>query len=130
MLCRSRWRSQNACMHQGTLELYTDASVQGERWQRVMRSGKWQTRRSRIGPSMVGWIGWHDCEPATRPNVAGQAYVGRRGTQGAEYQALISGLHATLAYVCTTGTKPERVVVGIDNAHVWGQMIGNIGVDA
>lgn len=64
---------------------------------------------------MGAWIGWHDCDPASRPTVAGQTYLGVRGTQQAECLACVGGLHAVLAYARIERTPPEQLVLHVDN---------------
>lgn len=55
---------------------------------------------------MGAWIGWLDCDPSERPTVAGQAYLGHRGTQTAEYLAAIHALTAALALVQLSSKCP------------------------
>jgi len=96
----------------GVLDLFTDASVKGGFVLR--RTG---VSRDHIGPAMGAWIGWHDKDPSTRPSVAGQAFLGRQGTQRAEYLAAIHGLQAVLAYA-RVGPKPDRLILHVDNGTV------------
>jgi hypothetical protein len=63
---------------------------------------------------MGAWIGWHDGDPSSRPTVAGQAFLGKRGTQQAEYLAAIHGLHAVFAYA-KVETVPEQLILHVDN---------------
>lgn len=100
----------------GQLDVYTDASVMGQSYRLVSTGTSVRAVKSRVGPAMGAWIGWHDCNPATRPTIVGQAYLGRRlGTQGAEFLALIHGLHAALAYAKTTAESLDRLVLSVDN---------------
>lgn len=98
----------------GPLDLYTDASVVG-RW-----LAGWG-ERSRNGPGFVAWAGWHGCTLPDRPTFAGQAFVGRQGTQTAEYHAVLQGLAASLTYVQTSrvDARPEGVRIHVDNAPVY-----------
>jgi ribonuclease HI len=66
---------------------------------------------------MAAWIGWHDCDPSTRPSLAGQAYVGNQGTQRAEYLAVVHGLQAVLVYA-RLRSKPAHVILHVDNKTV------------
>jgi ribonuclease HI len=98
----------------GVLDLYTDASVRGRR----LASG----RRSRVGPGFAAWCAWLDSALPTQPTFAGQAYIGRdRGTQQAEYQAVIHGLSAAHTYVVTRqpAHRPQRVGLHVDNNPVY-----------
>jgi ribonuclease HI len=105
-----------------TLSVYTDASVKGDFVAR--------RRRRRIGPAMSAWAAWgsHDCD--STPMFIGSAYVGIWGTQGAEYQAIIHGLAATLAWF---KSSPEHgaieVAVYCDNAFVVNQINGHFAID-
>lgn len=63
---------------------------------------------------MGAWIGWHDCDPSSRPTVAGQAFLGKRGTQQAEYLAAVHGLQAVLAYA-DLEIVPEQLILHVDN---------------
>ena len=63
---------------------------------------------------MGAWIGWHDCDPSSRPTVAGQAFLGKRGTQQAEYLAAIHGLQAVLASA-DLEIVPEQLILHVDN---------------
>jgi ribonuclease HI len=104
----------------GRFDLYTDASVEG-RWL-VAKGSSVAHGRSRNGPAMGAWIGWHDCEHTDRPTVAGQAYLGLRGTQSAEYMAAAHGLNAVLTYAQVAADAPADVVLHVDNQTVFKQL--------
>jgi ribonuclease HI len=98
----------------GVLTLHTDASIHGR------RLGK--GRRARVGPGFAAWRGWHDCQLPDCPSFTGQAYIGPgKGTQRAEYQAVIHGLSAAHTYVVTRppAHRPERISLRIDNKPVY-----------
>lgn len=100
-------------MARGVFKLFTDASIQGP-WRGRLTGDHWQWSRTRVGPAMGAWIGWHDCDPSSRPTVAGQAFLGKRGTQQAEYLAAIHGLQAVLAYA-DLEIVPEQLILHVDN---------------
>lgn len=108
----------NPKMGNGELNLFSDASIQGS----YVRHGAAITR-SRRGPAMGAWIGWHDCDPTSRPTVAGQAYLGVQGTQRAEYLAAIYSLHSVLAY-SRIRQPPATVVLHVDNKTVANVLVG------
>lgn len=112
-----------------TLDLFTDASVEGESWVRERDGNSVAVRRSRFGPAMAAWIGWHDRDRSGRPTVAGMAYVREQGTQSAEYQAAIHGLRAALSYVDVTLLPPARLVLHVDNRTVAKQLNGEMRVE-
>jgi hypothetical protein len=93
----------------GILRLYTDASVRGPK--------KSDGTRERVGPGFIAWCGWHDGKSSDRPTFAGQAYVGEQGTQTGEFEALLYGLSATIAYAAirSEGRRPDRVIAHLDN---------------
>jgi len=98
----------------GEFAVYSDACVMGA-WIMEFRGGESLTWRKREGPAMGAWIGWLGCEPATRPTIAGQPYLGHQGTQTAEYLSVIHALNAVLAFVRLSGRTPEQVVLHVDN---------------
>ena len=77
-------------MARGVFKLFTDASIQGS-WRGRLTGDHWQWSRTRVGPAMGAWIGWHDCDPSSQATVAGQAFLGKRGTQQAESLAAPTG---------------------------------------
>lgn len=111
----------------GTLDLYTDASVRGS-FLVDPRHPSVSNQRSRRGPAMAAWIGWHDADPSTRPTVVGQAYVGEQGTQSAEYQAALHGLMAVYAYAASQVDPPGLVRLCTDNKTVAHQLRGEWAV--
>ena len=118
-------------MSPDTLYLYTDASVRG-RHSVTMKSAKPQVgiTRARYGPATAAWVGWHESDFEACPAIAGTAYVGNQdGTQCAEYQAAIMGMHAAIAYANSTRRRLDSVVLHVDNRTVANQLTRRWAVD-
>lgn len=113
---------RETCEVAGKLDLYTDASVRG-----ALLPKPAKPRRRRVGPGFAAWAGWHDCERHERPTLAGLAYLGdERGTQTAEFGALLHGLSAVLGYAEPRAPRmrPDVLNVHVDNRCVYMLMIG------
>ena len=109
----------------GVLKLYTDASIMGD-FISFDRHGN--RVRSRVGPAMGAWIGWHDCEASARPTIAGQAFLGEQGTQRAEYLAAIHALAAVLAYA-RLNKAPSELLLHLDNTTVVKTLVSEWGAN-
>ncbi|MGA9634298.1 MAG: hypothetical protein WBQ41_03545 [Solirubrobacterales bacterium] len=105
-----------------TISLYTDASVKGD----FFAPGE----RRKYGPAMAAWCAWGKADFDLCPLFIGAAYVGNWGPNGAEYQALIQGLSAMLAWLnAETGRAAIEIAVYCDNTWVVHQLNGHLGVD-
>lgn len=95
---RVRFRCNAFRVVRGTLNVYTDASIVGEKM-----PDYYVQKRRRNGSDFISWVGWHGCDYPDAPTLAGQACVGPQVTQRAEFHAALHGLEAAGLYVATRG---------------------------
>lgn len=80
---------------------------------------------TRAAPAFAAWYGWEDALAyESNPCFLGEAFVGVRGPQRAEFLAAINGLSAALAYVAPFAPKrrPSLVTLRMDSSEVVRQL--------
>lgn len=110
------------------LWVYTDASIPDQ--PKPVR-GK-PPPVTRAAPAYVAWYGWDDALAfSNNPCFLGEAYVGVRGPQKAEFLACVHGLAAALGYLSPFNPqrRPARVILRTDSREVHRQLRGEAKAD-